>query len=89
MASLRSTKNPPDVARVGPWNSLPDKVKTDRMACVTAKWVPMNLPHPRIIENLCANIFRETRYDYVLEDLPSKLHDETHDRSEKFIRLLS
>ena len=33
MASLRSNmKYPPDVARVGPWNSLPDKVKTDRMA---------------------------------------------------------
>ena len=33
MASLRSnTKYPPDVARVGPWNSLPGKVKTDRMA---------------------------------------------------------
>ena len=38
MASLCSnTKYPPDVARVGPWNSLPGKVKTDRMACVAAK----------------------------------------------------
>ena len=29
--------HPPDVARVGPWNSLPGKVKTDRMTCVAAK----------------------------------------------------
>ena len=44
MASLRSnTKYPPDVARVGPWNSLPSKVKTDRMACVAAKWVALDL----------------------------------------------
>ena len=58
MASLRSTKHPPDVARVGPWNSLPDKVKTDRMACVAAKSVPMNLPHPPIIQ-ICVQTFLE------------------------------
>ena len=46
-------------------------------------------PTPLIIVNLCANIFRENRYDYVLEDLPSKLDDKTYDRNEKFIRLLS
>ena len=45
-------------------------------------------PTPPIIENLCANIFRENIYDYVLEDLPSKLDDKTYDRSEKFIGLL-
>ena len=45
----------------------------------------------RTISNahLCANIFGENRYDYVLEDLPSKLGDKTYDGSEKFIRLLS
>ena len=47
--------------------------RADRMACVAAKWVPMNLPHPPIIANLCANIYRENRYDYVLEDPPANL----------------
>ena len=50
-----------------------------------------NIPHPPppIIANLCAHIFRENRYDYVLEYLASKLGDKTYDRSENFIRLLS
>ena len=43
MASLRSTKDPADVAWVGPWTSLPGKNKTDRMACVAAKLVPTRL----------------------------------------------
>ena len=91
MASLRSkTKYPPDVARVGAWNSLPGKVKTDRMACVAAKWVALDPCRKKDdSSNLGANIFRESRYDYVLEDLPSKLDDKTYDRSGKFIRLLS
>ena len=46
-------------------------------------------PTPPIIANLCANIYREGRYDYFMEDLPSKLDDKTYLRSEKFVRLLS
>ena len=40
---------------------------------------PLKIPHPThlIIANLCANISRENRYDYVLEDLLSKLDDKT------------
>ena len=38
---------------------------------------PLKIPHPPIIANLCANISRENRYDYFLEDLPSKLDDKT------------
>ena len=46
-------------------------------------------PTPPIITNLCPNIYRENRYDYVLVDLPCKLDDKTYRRNEKFNRLYS
>ena len=46
-------------------------------------------PTPPIIANLCARIYRENRYHYGPEDLPSKLDDKTYRHSAKFIKLWS
>ena len=73
-----------------PWEKIakaPDKAKTDPMACVAAKWAPMNL-HPRPLKQICLQTFyRENRYGYVLKDLISKVDDKKYCCSEKFIRL--
>ena len=44
-----------------PWEKIakaPDKAKTDPMACVAAKWAPMNL-HPRPLKQICLQTFIE------------------------------
>ena len=47
-------------------NTSIHRAKTDRMVCVVAKWIPLNLPHPPILANLCVKL-KEQNYIYIYE----------------------
>ena len=61
---------------------------TDRMACVAAKWVPMNLRHPaHYSKSVCKHLWR--KQIWLRGRSSQQTWDKTYRRSEKFIRLLS